>query len=373
MTTLPFSRPTIGEEELQAIREVLETGWITTGPKSLALEQALADYIGGDVQVRVFNSATSALEASLLAAGIGPGDEVIVPAISFVATANVVLRAGARPVFVEVDLHSRNLDAAAVAAAWTPATRAVIPVHFAGLAVDMEPLYALAKKHQLLLLEDAAQAIGTEYQGRKIGASGNPVSFSFHPNKNMTTIEGGAVASTDADFMKRLERLRFHGIERDADGNIDVTAWGGKMNLPDVNAAVGMVQLMRLDRFNQRRRELAQRYFQLLPVNETLVLPADDAGHSWHMFCVCIDHVALGKTRAEIMSHFSEHGITVGTHYPAMHLFSLYRQFGYSEGDFPVAEKIGAQTLTLPLFPAMTEADVDHVCATVTAIVSGQI
>jgi dTDP-4-amino-4,6-dideoxygalactose transaminase len=373
MMTLPFTRPTIGEEELQAIREVLESGWITTGPKSLALEQALADYIGGGVQVRVFNSATSALEASLMAAGIGPGDEVIVPAISFVATANVVLRAGARPVFVEVDLHSRNLDAAAVAAARTPATRAVIPVHFAGLAVDMQPLYALAEQHDLLLLEDAAQAIGTEYLGRKIGASGNPVSFSFHPNKNMTTIEGGAVASKDADFMKRLERLRFHGIERDADGNIDVTSWGGKMNLPDVNAAVGMVQLSRLDRFNQRRRELAQRYFQLLPVNEALVLPADDAGHSWHMFCVCIDHAALGKTRAEILSLFSEHGIAVGTHYPAMHLFSLYRQFGYSEGSFPIAEKIGAQTLTLPLFPAMTAADVEHVCATVNAIVSGQI
>ena len=188
MKILPFTRPSIGEQELQAVREVLESGWITTGPKSLALEQALADYIGGGVQVRVFNSATSALEASLLVAGIGPGDEVIVPAISFVATANVVLRVGARPVFVDVDLHSRNLDATAVAAALTPKTRAVIPVHFAGLAVDMNPLYSLAGEHDLLLLEDAAQAIGSEYKGRKIGASGNPVCFSFHPNKNMTSI-----------------------------------------------------------------------------------------------------------------------------------------------------------------------------------------
>lgn len=373
MTTLPFTRPTLGEQELQAIREVLESGWITTGPKSLALEQSLADYIGGGVQVRVFNSATSALEASLMAAGIGPGDEVIVPAISFVATANVVLRVGARPVFVEVDLHSRNLDVQAVTAALSPNTRAVIPVHFAGLAVDMEPLYALAVEHDLLLLEDAAQAIGTEYQGRKIGASGNPVCFSFHPNKNMTTIEGGAVASTDADFISRLERLRFHGIEKDSDGNIDVTGWGGKMNLPDVNAAVGLVQLTRLDGFNRRRRELVEQYFQRLSASDMLVLPADGDGHSWHMFCVCIDHTALGKTRAGMLSLFSESGIAVGTHYPAMHLFSLYRQFGYSEGDFPVAERIGAQTLTLPLFPAMTEADVEQVCATVTAIVSGQI
>jgi dTDP-4-amino-4,6-dideoxygalactose transaminase len=373
MKALPFTRPSIGEEELQAVREVLESGWITTGPKSLALEQALAGYIGGGVQVRVFNSATSALEASLLVAGIGPGDEVIVPAISFVATANVVLRVGAHPVFVEVDLHSRNLDARGVAAALTPNTRAVIPVHFAGLAVDMDPLYTLAREHDLLVLEDAAQAIGSEYKGRKIGASGNPVCFSFHPNKNMTTIEGGAVASNDAEFLSRLEQVRFHGIERDSDGNIDVTGWGGKMNLPDVNAAVGLVQLSRLDSFNQRRRELVQHYFQHLPATDVLVLPANAAGHSWHMFCVCIDLVALGKTRAEIQAAFSKHGITVGIHYPAIHLFSLYRQFGYAEGDFPVAERIGEQTLTLPLFPAMTGAEVEQVCTAVTAIVSGQI
>ena len=373
MTVLPFTRPSIGEVELQAVREVLESGWITTGPKALALEQALADYIGGGVQVRVFNSATSALEASLLVAGIGPGDEVIVPAISFVATANVVLRVGARPVFVEVDLHSRNLDARGVAAALTANTRAVIPVHFAGLAVDMEPLYALAREHDLLLLEDAAQAIGTDYQGRKIGASGNPVCFSFHPNKNMTTIEGGAVASNDAEFMGRLEQLRFHGIERDTDGNMDVTGWGGKMNLPDVNAAVGLVQLSRLDSFNQRRRELVAHYFRHLPATDVLVLPANAAGHSWHMFCVCMDLAALGKTRSGIQAIFSKHGITVGIHYPAIHLFSLYRRFGYGEGDFPVAERIGEQTLTLPLFPAMTEADVEQVCTTVTAIVAGQI
>jgi hypothetical protein len=306
-------------------------------------------------------------------AGIGPGDEVIVPAISFVATANVVLRTGARPVFVEVELQSRNLDADRVAAALTPNTRAVIPVHFAGLAVDMEPLYKLAREHDLLLLEDAAQAIGTEYRGRKIGASGNPVCFSFHPNKNMTTIEGGAVAAHDPEFLTRLERLRFHGIERDTAGNIDVSHWGGKMNLPDVNAAVGLAQLPRLDSFNRRRRELARHYFRHLPATELLVLPADAAGHSWHMFCVCMDFMALGRTRAEIQAVFSEHGISVGIHYPAIHLFSLYRRLGYGNGDFPVAERIGEQTLTLPLFPAMTEADVEHVCATVTAIVSGRI
>jgi len=371
MTVLPFTRPSIGAAEMQAVNEVLQSGWITTGPRVLALEQALADYIGGGgVQVRLFNSATSALEAALLAAGIGPGDEVIVPAISFVATANVVLRVGARPVFIEVDLHSRNLDAAGVAAALTAHTRAVIPVHFAGLAVDMAPLYALAAEHNLLILEDAAQAIGTHYQGSRIGASGNPVVFSFHPNKNMTTIEGGAVVSTDSDFVRRLERLRFHGIEKDAEGNVEVADWGGKMNLPDVNAAIGLVQLTRLDGFNRRRRELVQRYYQQLSASDVLVLPAAGDGHSWHMFCVCIDHDGLGLSRPQLHAKFREQGIAVGVHYQAMHLYALYRKFGYREGDFPVAERIGAQTVTLPLFPAMSDADVAQVCAAVNTIIA---
>jgi dTDP-4-amino-4,6-dideoxygalactose transaminase len=370
MTVLPFTRPGIGEAEIEAVREVLESGWITTGPKVQALEQELAEYVGGGVQMRAFNSATSALEAVLLVAGIGPGDEVIVPAISFVATANVVVRVGARPVFVDVDLHTRNLDAESVAAALTASTRAVIPVHFAGLAVDMEPLYRLADKHDLLVLEDAAQAIGTGYRGRKIGASGNPVCFSFHPNKNMTTIEGGAVACNDTAMLARLEQVRFHGIARDSSGHMDVPEWGGKMNLPDVNAAVGLVQLARLDDFNRRRRELVQQYYQHLQESALLVLPVDGDGHSWHMFCVCVDHAELGTTREAILARFSEQGIAAGIHYPAMHLFSLYRRMGYSEGDFPVAERIGSQTLTLPLFPAMRESDVEHVCDTLNSILS---
>ena len=359
---LPFTRPTIEADEIQAVTEVLQSGWLATGPKVQALEKALAEYVGGGVQVRLFNSGTSALEASLMALDIGPGDEVIVPAISFVATANVVVRVGATPVFVDVDLHSRNLDAEKVAAAITPKTRAVIPVHFSGLAVDMAPLYALAAKHNLAVVEDAAHAIGTEYGGKKIGAMGNPVCFSFHPNKNMTTIEGGALASSDPAFLKRIERIRFHGIDRDADGVMDVPEWGGKMNLPDVGAALGLVQLAKLDGFNAKRRQLVAHYFKRLQESPVLVLPADGEGHTWHMFCVCIDYAALGTTRKEFQSKLQQEGINAGLHYPAMHLFSLYRRLGYGPGDFPNAEQIDAQTLTLPLFPAMSESDVDHVC-----------
>jgi len=281
--------------------------------------------------------------------------------MSFVCSANVVVRTGATPVFVDVGLQSRNLDATAVSAAITAKTRAIMPVHFAGRPVEMGPIYELAASKSLLVLEDAAQAIGSRYQGRQIGSFGNPVSFSFHPNKNMTTIEGGAVASDDPQLIKQLEAIRFHGISRNDDGEMLVEAWGGKMNLPDVNAAIGLVQLGKLDGFNAKRRLLADHYFKQMPRHPLLVLPADVPGHSWHMFCVCLDFESLGMSRGDVLDTFKAQDILLGMHYPAMHLFGLYRRLGYRRGDFPVAEQIGDQTFTLPLFPAMTIDDVDRV------------
>jgi dTDP-4-amino-4,6-dideoxygalactose transaminase len=361
MSMLPFTRPTLDEEEFRAVQEVLQSGWITSGPRVIELEQKLGEYIGGGVDVRLFNSATAALEAVLLANKIGPGDEVIVPAMSFVASANVVVRVGATPVFVDVGLESRNIDADAVIPAITEKTRAIIPVHFAGLPVDMTPVYELATRRGLLVLEDAAQAIGTQYQGQQIGSFGNPVSFSFHPNKNMTTIEGGAIACNDSALIRQLESIRFHGISRNDEGEMMVEAWGGKMNLPDVNATIGLSQLKKLDGFNAKRRVLADRYYKQMPRHHLLVLPADAPGHSWHMFCVCLDFESMGKSREDILETFKAREIMLGMHYPAMHLFGLYRQLGYGPGDFPAAEQIGRQTFTLPLFPAMTVADVDRV------------
>jgi len=362
MNKLPFTRPTLGEEEFRSVQEVLESGWITTGPRVAELERKLTGYIGAGVSVRLFNSATSALEAVLVAREIGPGDEVIVPAMSFVASANAVVRAGATPVFVDVGLESRNMEAGSVESALSTRTRAVLPVHFAGLPVDMRPMHDLLRDRDILLFEDAAQAIGSTYEGRQIGSSGNPVAFSFHANKNMTTIEGGAVACLDDDLVSRLESIRFHGITRNDAGEMMVEDWGGKMNLPDVCAAIGLAQLEKLDRFNARRRELAQRYFENLPKHPALILPADSPGHSWHMYCVCLDFNAIGTSRQDVIDRFGQEGIMLGIHYPAMHLFGLYRRYGYGPGDFPVAERIGEQTLTLPLFPGMSADDVDRVC-----------
>jgi len=360
---LPFTRPTIDEETIAAVAEVLRSGWLASGPKVAQLEAELSAYCGGR-PVRSQTSATAGLEMALLACGIGAGDEVITPALSFVATANVIMRVGARPVFVDVGLDSRNLDLEQVEAAITPRTRAIMPVHFAGLPVDMAPVYALAKRRGLRVIEDAAHTMGASYGGRRIGAQGDLVSFSFHPNKNLTTIEGGALTFADAAEVEHAERLRFHGIRKLPGGEMEVEEPGGKFNMPDVCAAIGLAQLARLEEFNARRRELARLYFERLQGVPHLRLPApDQPGHCWHLLAPLIDFAALGTTRRAFIEMMQKRGIGVGVHYQAMHLFAAYRRLGYKPGDFPNAETIGARTLTLPLFTRMQDADVDRVCS----------
>lgn len=360
---LPFARPELDEETIAAVAEVLRSGWITSGPQVQRFEEALSAYFGGR-PVRTFTSATAALEVALAIAGVGPGDEVVVPAMTFVASANVVLRAGAQPVLVDVDPDSRNTGAARIEAALTPRTRAIMPVHFAGLPVDLEPVYALAKRRGLRVIEDAAHAMGASYGGRRIGAQGDLVALSFHPNKNLTTIEGGALSFGSAADVERAERLRFHGIRKLAGGEMEVEEPGGKFNLADVCAAIGLKQLARLGEFNARRRELVLRYFDRLQGIPQLRLPAaDQPGHSWHLFAPLIDYGAIGTTRRAFIEAMQARGIGVGVHYQAMHLFAAYRRLGYGPGDFPNAETIGARTLTLPLFTRMRDADVDRVCA----------
>lgn len=362
MSYLPFARPTIDEDTIAGVAEVLRSGWITSGPKVKAFEQALSDYLGGRI-VRTFTSATGAMEVALQACGIGSGDEVIVPAMTFAATANVVMRVGARPVLVDVALNSRNLNLDQVEAAITPHIRAIMPVHFAGLPVEMDRLYDIARRHGLRVVEDAAHAIGSAWKGRRIGSFGDLVSLSFHPNKNITTIEGGALTLPDDRELEVVELQRFHGLRRHADGGADVLLPGGKYNLSDVSASIGLAQLARLDGFIARRRELVARYFDRLRTDPPMRLPTrGDDGHSWHLFAPLLPLPALTITRGEFIRAMHERGIGVGVHYPALHLFSAYRGLGYPEGAFPNAEQIGRETVTLPLFPAMSLADVDRVC-----------
>ncbi len=365
---LPFTRPSIDEESIAAVAAVFRSGQLASGPKVLAFEAALAAYVGGGRSVRALTSATEGLEIALAVAGVGAGDEVIVPAMSFAASANVVARLRTTPVFVDVELATRNLDVALIERALSARTRAIMPVHFSGLAVDMDALQEIAARRRLRIVEDAAHAIGTRHRGRAIGSFGDLAVFSFHPNKNMTTIEGGAIASADPKAIELIERHRFHGIRRNADGEIDVVLPGAKSNLSDIAAQVGIDQLKRLDGFNARRRALAALYFDALAGFDALLLPArGDDGHSWHMFTVLIDFDAQGTTRPAFQKAMAGRGIGIGVHYPSIPGLSYYRDQGYRSEDYPNAHRIGRETVTLPLFPAMLDKDVARVCAALRA------
>lgn len=351
-----------------ALADTLRSLWITSGPQVLAFEKALSEYHGGR-PARVFSSATGALEVALLTLDIGPGDEVIMPAQTFFSCANAIARTGARPVFVDVDPITRNMDLGAAEAAITPHTRALMPTHFAGLPLDMEALYALARTHGLRVIEDAALAIGSRWQGRLIGSFGDIASFSFHPNKNMTTIEGGALLFANETEARRAEQFRFHGIARLPDGTRDVVVLGGKYNLPDVNARLGLLQLAHLKAFIARRHQLVARYFERLETDPACELPArGDEGHSWNFFAPLLPLDRLAWSRKQVMDALAERGIGTGVSYEAVHLTTQYRALGHREGEFPHAERIARETLTLPLFPSMQDTDVDRVCDTLRAV-----
>jgi dTDP-4-amino-4,6-dideoxygalactose transaminase len=368
---IPLTRPTIDEETIAGVAEVLRSGWLTSGPKVKELEVQLSAQCGGR-PVRVFNSGTCTMEIALRIAGVGPGHEVITTPLSWVATSNVILEVGAKPVFVDIDPATRNIDLERIESAITPATRAILPVDLAGSPVDRDRLYAIARKHSLRVVEDAAQSFGSSWNGRRIGTTGDFVSFSFHPNKNITTIEGGALVLNDEREAKLAEQYRLQGVVRHGYDGMEVEVVGGKFNLTDVAARVGLGQLPRLEEFNARRRELAREYFQQFDAGGVaalgLELPARDFQQTnWHMFQVVLPEERLPIKRAAVMAQLQAAGIASGVHYPAIHLFAVYRRLGWKNGDFPIAERVCRNILTLPLFPAMAEADVARV---VTALVT---
>lgn len=371
MEYLPFTRPSIDEETIAGVAEVLRSGWITSGPSVLQLEQELSQYFGGRA-VRAMSSATGALEIALAVAGVQPGDEVITTPLSWVATANVILRAGARPVFVDVDAITRNIDLGRIEAAITPTTRALLPVDMAGLPVDRDHLYELARRRGLRVIEDAAQSMGASWRGRRIGSFGDLVAISFHANKNITTGEGGCLVLTDAAETDLCTRLRLQGVVRLEGGGQEVEVAGGKHNLTDIAARIGLGQLKQLEAFTARRRMLARRYFECFDPDSGCVLPLEDyANCNWHMFQVLLPLERMRIDRSGFIQAMHQRGIGVGVHYPAMHLFGLYRKLGYNPGDFPHAERIGSAIVTLPLFPGMADADIDRVCKAVAEIIQG--
>lgn len=369
LSYLPFTKPTLDEATIQGVAEVLRSGWLSSGPKVKEFEAALSEYFGGRT-VRAFNSGTATLEVALQLCDIGPGDEVITTPMSWVATANVILHVGAKPVFVDVDPLTRNIDLDLIEDAITPRTKAIIPVDLAGLPVDRDRLYAIAEKHHLRVIEDAAQSMGSTWQGKKIGSFGDLISFSFHANKNMTTGEGGCLVLSDAAQIPLAEKLRLQGVERFPDGTMDVDVAGGKYNLTDIAARIGLGQLQQVDAFNNRRRELVKHYFTCFDRSLGCELPPENfAGSNWHMFQILLPLDRMRISRGEFIEQMKQREIGAGVHYPCIHLFSLFRGMGFMAGDFPNAEKIGNETVTLPLFPAMEFADVERVCAAIKEII----
>jgi dTDP-4-amino-4,6-dideoxygalactose transaminase len=363
---LPFARPTIDEAMIAAVADTLRSRWIVTGPRVAEFERALSQRFGGR-PVRTLTSATAAMQVAFEMLGVGPGDEVIAPAQSFFVTGNIIERSGATAVFVDVELASRNLDFAAAHSAVTPRTRVLLPTHY-NAPIPPEPLADFARRHSVRVIEDAALAMGSRSADREIGSTGDIVSFSFHPNKNMTTIEGGALVLNDEREAALVEQLRFHGIKRLADGTRDVETAGAKYNFSDVSARLGLEQLPHLDEWCRARERLAHHYFHCFQGDDLLdperLPPRANPGHSWNMFTVLLP-LEAGRTRKAFIDAMHKEGIGIGISYEAIHLTTLFRNKGFRDGQFPVSERIARETVTLPLFPEMRESDVERVCESV--------
>jgi dTDP-4-amino-4,6-dideoxygalactose transaminase len=367
---LIFGSPTIGEEEIAEVVESLRSGWIGTGPKVQRFEAMIAEYIGA-TQCRCLASCTAALILSMEVLGIGPGDEVLVPAMTFVASANAAEHAGATPVLVDSVPGTGLIDLDAAEAAITPRTRAIMPVHLAGRPVDMDRLNALRDRHDLLVIEDAAHAIGAEWRGRRIGTFGNVTAFSFYVTKNISTIEGGAIVTEDPEIAAEVERLALHGLslgawQRFSDAGFrhyEVVRPGYKYNMTDVQASLGLHQLPRLDRWIDRRAELWERYDELLdglPLQRPAP-PEPGTRHARHLYQLLLDPDAP-CTRDELLDELTARNIGTGVHYRGVHLHPFYRdRYELKPSDFPVASDVSERTLSLPLSPKLTEADVEDV------------
>lgn len=372
---LPFALPEIGEEEIAEVTNALRSGWVTTGPKTKQFEQAFNEFLGGGVECLAVNSATAGLHLALEALGIGPGDEVITTTLTFTATTEVVRYLGADAVLVDVDPVTLNIDVAQIRAAITPRTKAIVPVHYAGLACPMDQILAVAREHGLKVVEDAAHALPTTWGGTLIGQLQSDITvFSFYANKTMTTGEGGMAVTRNPELVKRMKVMRLHGMNRDAFDRFTSTtpAWyyevvapGFKYNLTDIASAIGIHQLAKLPRFLQRRKYLAARYFAKL-AELPLILPADaPVGdvHSWHLYVIRLNSDAK-VTRDEVIQGLSARGIGTSVHYVPLHRHPYWRdRYHLTPEMFPKADAAYQAMLSIPLFTAMSDTDQDRVIA----------
>ncbi|HET8631484.1 MAG TPA: DegT/DnrJ/EryC1/StrS aminotransferase family protein [Thermomicrobiales bacterium] len=380
---LVFGKPQIGEEEIAEVVATLRSGWIGMGPRTLEFERAFAEYVGAKHAIAV-NSCTAALHLALIAAGVGPGDEVITTPMTFAATANVIVHTGATPVFADVDRRTQNIDPARVAERITPRTKAILPVHMLGRPAEMDPLLALAAAHDLAVIEDAAHAAEAIYRGRRVGTLGHFTAFSFYATKNITTGEGGMLVTGDDAAAERLRVLRLHGISKDAWKRYSAEGFspyetiepGFKYNMLDLTAALGLHQLRRVEENLTIRERYVALYNEAFAELPGVIVPAlEPLGpgdrHAQHLYPLLLDLDRLALDRAGFIDALQERRIGTGIHFTAVHLHQYYRErFGYRRGDFPEAEYISDRTVSLPLSPAMTERDVEDVIAAVGDVVA---
>jgi len=378
---VPFHRADIGDEEIASVVETLQSGWLTSGPRVREFEAAFAAYLGVEHAVAV-NSATAALHLALEALGVSRGDEVIVPTMTFAASAEVVTYLGARPVLVDCDPDTLTIRDRDIEPAITPRTKAVMPVHFGGHACDMDGILALAAARGIAVVDDAAHALPTSYRGRRVGTMGAMTAFSFYATKALTTGEGGMLTTADARYADRARLMSLHGISRaawnryTAEGSwkYDILEPGYKYNLTDIAAALGIVQLRRLEAMRDRRRCLAQIYDRAFAALPEVVLPArsEDVEHAWHLYPIRLRLDMLRIGRDAVIEELKKRGIGTSVHFIPLHMHPYYRSaFGYAPDEFPNASGAFTSLISLPIYPSMTHDAVNRVVEEVSGIVAG--
>lgn len=371
---IPFAVPMIGEEEIREVASALASGWLSRGPKTLRFEEHFARYVGSRYAIGL-NSCTAGLHLAQLALGIGPGDEVITTPYTFIATANTILHCGAKPVFVDIDPLTMNIDPRRIEQAITPRTKAIIPVHYAGYPCDMDPILDIARRHGLKVVEDAAHAVHTQYKGRMIGSIADATCFSFYATKNLTTGEGGMVTVQDEELADRIRVMSLHGMNKNAWNRYsEKGSWyyevefpGFKYNMTDVQAALGLVQLERLEEMQRRRGLYAAIYNEVLKHQEAAVLPHDSPAHrhAWHLYVIRLRAGLLRITREEFIERLKEAGIGTSVHFIPVPHHPHYRRLGYRPDDYPHCREAYEGAVSLPLYPSMTAEQTEYAAGTV--------
>jgi UDP-4-amino-4,6-dideoxy-N-acetyl-beta-L-altrosamine transaminase len=376
---LPYSSPMIEEEEINEVINTLKSSWLSRGPKTAEFEKSFASYVGASHAIAM-NSCTAALHIALMARDIGPGDEVITSPLTFAATANTIIHTGAKPVFVDVDPVTGNIDPSGIEEKITDKTKALVPVHYAGQACDMDTILSIAKKHGLFVSEDAAHAIYTKYKDRMIGSIGDATSFSFYATKNLCTGEGGMLTTNDDALAEKARIISLHGMSKNAWNRYDKNgSWyyeilypGFKYNMTDIQAALGIQQLKKLERMQKIREEYAKRYNEAFSDLPGIITPKETPGnrHSWHLYVIQLDRDSVRIGRDQFIEELTKKNIGTSVHFIPVHLHPYYRdRFGYGKGAFPIAESMYERMISLPLYPKMRPEDIDYVIDAVKSII----